>query len=97
MEYKIGDYIATDWFVDPVKIISIDEEEIIVLVPSFTIYDNDDVGFLQSKIEISDIVDFSTKDAFLQAAKSNFTDYQNKINQCLTKMQNLIILSEVID
>lgn len=97
MEYKIGDYIATDWFIDPVKIISIDEEEIIVLVPSFTIYDNDDVAFFQSKIEISDIVDFSTKDAFLQAAKSNLTDYQNKINQCLTKMQNLIILSEVID
>ena len=97
MEYKIGDYIATDWFIDPVKIISIDEEEIIVLIPSFTIYDNDDVAFLQSKIEISDIVDFSTKDAFLQAAKSNLVDYQNKINQCLTKMQNLIILSEVID
>jgi hypothetical protein len=94
MKYKIGDYIVTDWFIDPVKIISIDEEEIIVLVPSFTIYDNDDVAFFQSKIEINDIVDFSTKDAFIQAAESNLADYKNKINQCLTKMQNLI---EVID
>ncbi len=97
MEYKIGDYIITDWFIDPVKIISIEEDEIIVLVPCFTTYDNNDVAFLQSEIEISNIVDFSTKDAFLQAAKNNLADYQNNINQRLTKMQNLIILSEVID
>ena len=97
MKYKIGDYIITDWSIDPVKIISIDKEEIIVLVPCFTIYDNNDVAFLQSEIEISDIVDFSTKDAFLRAAKNNLADYQNNINQRLTKMQNLIILSEVID
>lgn len=95
MEYKVGDYVITDWFIDPVEIISIDEEEIIVLIPHFITYDNGDVIYWQGKIEIDDIVDFSTKDAFLQAAKDNLIDYQNTVNQHLTQMYNLIRLSEV--
>lgn len=97
MKYKVGDYIITDLYISPVKIISIDQEDIIVLLPYFTTYDNDDVAFWQCEIETSDIVDFSTKDAFLQTAKDNLVDYQNKVNQRLTKMQNLIISSEVLE
>ena len=98
MEYKVGDYVITDWIIDPVKIISMDEEEgIIVLLPRFITYDNDDVAFWQSEIEISDIVDFSTKEAFVRAAKDSLIDYQNTVNKHLTKMQNLITLSEVFE
>jgi hypothetical protein len=96
-KFKVGDYIITKWYVYPAKIISIDEEGIIVSLPRFMIYDNDDVAFLQCEIETNDIVDFSTKDAFLQAVKDSLIDYQNTVNQHLMKMQNLITLSEVFE
>ena len=97
MEYKVGDYIITNWFAETVKILSVEEEGVIVLTPFFVTYENGDVAFRQCEIEFNDIVNFSTKATFLQDAKNNFTEYQNDINQRLTKMQNLIISSEVID
>lgn len=106
MEYKKGDYIIAKQYIYPAKIISINEKGIIIMLPRFALYnnndfvmydsyDNDHVVFYRCEIKSSDIVDFSTKDAFVQAAKDSLIEYQNTVNRRLTKMQNLIILSEV--